>query len=81
MFDKQKKLDVSEDELAVIEAALHTQAKILNVQAVAGGSGARRRLNEVKRVLVQVSSQREGSKCTSTRRSVLGWFGLARSAG
>jgi len=46
MFDTKQKLEVSQDELAVIEAALHTQVKILNVQATAGGSGARRKLND-----------------------------------
>ena len=46
MFDTHERLDVTQDELAVIEAALHTQAKILHVQAAAGGSGARRRLND-----------------------------------
>lgn len=80
MFDTHERLDVTQDELAVIEAALHTQAKILHVQAAAGGSGARRRLNEVKRVLAQVSQQREVER-QSPRRSILGWFGMARSAG
>ena len=79
MFDCDKKLEVSDDELAVIEAALHTQAKILNVQAVAGGSGARRRLNEVKRVLAHVANLRDAAE-DRPRRSFFGWFGLARSA-
>ncbi len=80
MFDAQEKLDVTQDDLAVIEAALQTQAKILHVQAAAGGSGARRRLNEVKRVLVQVTQKRDVDR-QAPRRSILGWFGIARSLG
>ena len=51
MFDNKQKLEISQDELALIEAALHTQSKILSVQASAGGSKALGRLNDVKRVL------------------------------
>ncbi|MEM6306083.1 MAG: hypothetical protein AAF744_15300 [Pseudomonadota bacterium] len=80
MFDTDKKLDVTQDELAVIEAALHTQAKILSVQAAAGGSGARRRLNEVKRVLTHVASHRE-APVERPARSLFRWFGTARTPG
>ena len=80
MFDKQQKLDVSEGEMAVIEAALHTQVKILNLQASAGGSGARRKLNEVKRVLAQISQQKKVAD-KSNCRSPLCWFGFARTSG
>ena len=80
MFDKQQKLDVTQDELAVIEAALHTQAKILGVQALAGGSGARRRLNEVKRVLAAVEQQKPSDE-QRRRRSVFNWLGAARTIG
>lgn len=73
MFDTHKKLDVSQDELAVLEAALHTQVKILGVQAAAGGSGARRRLNEVKRVLVRISQEREQA-ASGTGRRLFGWL-------
>lgn len=80
MFDKQQRLDVSPEELAVIEAALETQAKILSVQAGAGGSGARRRLNEVKKVLARLDQQRDVEKPRAARTR-FGWFGLARPAG
>ena len=79
MFAKTQRLDVSPEELAVIEAALETQAKILSVQAGAGGSGARRRLNEVKKVLTRVEQHTEG-KTPKARRKGLGWFGLLRPA-
>ena len=77
MFDAKQKLDVSQDELAVIEAALHTQVKILTVQASAGGSGARRKLNEVKRVLAQISATKKSAE-KSRNASTLGWLGWAR---
>lgn len=79
MFDTKQKLDVSQDQLAVIEAALHTQIKILTVQANAGGSGARRKLNEVKRVLAQIDALRTADD-TSRRSDTLGWFGWARAS-
>ena len=80
MFSTRDKLDVTQDEIAVIHAALETQAKILTVQAGAGGSGARRRLNEVKKVLARVSSQYESSSKRRFRFG-LGWFGFARTSG
>jgi len=77
MFDKQKKLEISPDELQVIEDALQTQSKILHIQANAGGTGASRRLNDVKRVLSHISQQKPRDakpRC----RSRLGWFGSSR---
>ena len=58
MFDKPQTLEVSKEDFDVIEAALHTQSQILNVQASAGGQGARERLNAVKRILSTLSQQR-----------------------
>ncbi len=58
MFDKPQTLEVSAEELAVIEAALHTQSKIWDVQANAGGSEARGRLNQIKRVLANIGQQK-----------------------
>ncbi|MGB3243078.1 MAG: hypothetical protein WBB25_00975 [Sulfitobacter sp.] len=80
MFNAQKKLEVTQDELAVIQAALETQAKILTVQAGAGGSGARRRLNEVEKVLAQTVRHRDVKGKRRTRFG-LGWFGSACNAG
>jgi len=80
MFDTYQKLEISQEELAVIEAALHTQSKILNVQAGAGGKSARKRLNEVKSVLALVSQHRcsEAEPCA---KPVTGWFGMSRIFG
>ncbi|MFD2739061.1 hypothetical protein ACFSUD_05740 [Sulfitobacter aestuarii] len=61
MFTQPQKLEVSQDELAVIEAALHTQSKILKVQASAGGKGALNRLNDVKRTLAHIAQQKPPS--------------------
>ena len=79
MFDAKQKLDVTQDELAVIEAALHTQVKILTVQAAAGGSGARRKLNEVKRVLAQTATLKKAAR-KSRSAGAFGWFGWARAS-
>lgn len=49
------KLDVTLNELSTIEAALQTQIKILTLQAAGNSHDARRRLNDVKRVLVQTA--------------------------
>ncbi len=80
MFDTQQKLEMSCAELEVIETALHTQSKILNVQARAGGSIARTRLNEVKRVLAHIAQQKttKGKPC---RRSLFSWFAKSRTFG
>lgn len=80
MFDTLQTLEISAEELAVIEAALHTQAKILNVQAKAGGSDARHQLNQVKRALATVSHHKpcetpSGRPCKSS------WFGRTRIFG
>ncbi len=77
MPEKQQKLEISREHLNVIESALHTQSKILNVQADAGGSGARAKLNEVKRVLAHLASQNpEDNQPSGT--PIGGWFGISR---
>ncbi len=76
---KTKKLEVSQSELELIASALETQTKILNMQASAGGHGALARLNEVKRLLTAVSSQRE--KGSVARPQQTGVWGLLRSMG
>tara|TARA_R110002049_G_scaffold10127_6_gene50582 strand:+ start:52094 stop:52333 length:240 start_codon:yes stop_codon:yes gene_type:complete len=73
MLDKQQKLEISPAELAVIEAALHTQSKILHVQASAGGTAARTRLNEVKRVLARIAQQTPAPQAPCRTRA-FGWF-------
>lgn len=79
MFNAKQKLEVTQDELVVIEAALHTQIKILSVQASAGGSGARRRLNEVKRVLARAAQHKKAVDKANDPNS-FGWCGWARTS-
>ncbi|MFK7837912.1 MAG: hypothetical protein AB8B60_17015 [Sulfitobacter sp.] len=66
MFENNNTLQVSHEEFEVIEAALHTQSQILNVQASAGGQGALDRLNAVKRVLSTLAQQKPATP-TKTR--------------
>lgn len=79
MTNMIKKLEISQTELELIASALETQTKILRMQASAGGHGALSRLNEVKRVLATVTSQREAGRVT--RKTDNGWIGLLRSMG
>jgi hypothetical protein len=79
MFDTHQKLDVSSAQLQVIEAALHTQSKILHVQAEAGGHGAHARLNEVKTLLAQLAQNKKTEK-SAPQSSNLGWFSYKRSS-
>lgn len=80
MSTKSQTLHVSAEDLAVIEAALHTQSKILHVQANAGGEEASSRLNSVKRTLATVAQQKPSSETTS-RCAAGGWFGMSRMFG
>ena len=80
MFEKMQKLEVSQDELAIIEAALHTQSQILSVEAGGGASAALQRLNGVKRVLTMIDQQKpvEDRKRNCAPTS---WFGIPRFLG
>ncbi len=80
MFTPLQKLEVSTQELAVIEAALHTQSNILNVQAGAGGREVRAQLNEVKQVLARLAQQKPAEKKPCASRNFL-WCGMARLFG
>ena len=80
MSTNSRTLNVSAEDLAVIEDALHTQSKILHVQANAGGQQAITRLNSVKRTLATLAQQKpapEGAKPCSSG----GWFSVSRMFG
>ncbi len=83
MFERSPKLKISVEELAVIEAALHTQSKILNMQASAGGDTARARLNEVKRLLSSLAQRKPAGKTNQTKAPFWGFRfpGLSRICG
>ncbi|GLQ27277.1 hypothetical protein [Sulfitobacter pacificus] len=80
MFDKQQTLEVSAHEIAVMEAALHTQSKILNVQAGAGDAQAISQLNEVKQVLARLAQQKPVAQKPAGRMG-FPWCGLSRISG
>lgn len=80
MLAPTQKLEISTQELAVIEAALHTQSNILNVQAGAGGSDARTQLNEVKQVLARLAQQKQTEAKPCRSKSLL-WCGMERIFG
>lgn len=80
MFEKMQKLEISQEELAIIEAALHTQSQILNVEAGAGASSALQRLNGVKRVLAMLNQQKPAKETPKTSAPT-GWFGMTRILG
>ena len=66
MADTQNKLDLTAKDIELIEAALHTQKKILAVQSEAGGTGARQRLQDLNRLSRRVS--RVKPACTAWAR-------------
>lgn len=55
MFNNLHSLELTSEDIKLIEAALHTQKKILSVQSQAGGSGAHLKLNELKRLIARVN--------------------------
>lgn len=58
MLDALNKLNLTAKDIEMIEAALHTQKKILLVQSEAGGSGARQKLTDLKYLMKRVSRTR-----------------------
>lgn len=57
MLDDVQKVDLTRQDLEIIEAALATQEKILAVQSRAGGRSARTRLNDVKGLMRRMRRQ------------------------
>lgn len=78
MFEKTTKIDVTDRELAILEAALQTQVKILGVEAGAGTAEARTRLNEVKGVLSALHRRQKRKR--SFNFALSGWFRQVRDA-
>jgi len=65
-----KKLDLTAKDIEMIEAALHTQKKILSVQSEAGGSGARQRLTDLTQLIGRIGkAQRADGHPTSSSSS------------
>ena len=76
MFHIKKSVDLSAAEIEVIEAALHTQEKILSMQSRAGGdNSAALRLSQLKSVLR--SLRRQSIEATSSQNQ--SFTAMARS--
>ncbi len=58
MNENQSMVALSAQDIALIEAALHTQQKILAVQNGAGGVGAAEKLAELKRLIYRLETAR-----------------------
>lgn len=54
MLDSLHNLDLTAKDIELIESALHTQKKILLVQSQAGGSGAHKRLTDLKHLMKRI---------------------------
>ncbi|WP_300032173.1 hypothetical protein [uncultured Roseobacter sp.] len=55
MLETHRNLDLSKTDFELIEAALHTQKKILMVQSEAGGRGARKKLTDLKHLMKRLN--------------------------
>ncbi len=75
MLDDVQRVDLTKADLELIEAALHTQEKILTVQSRAGGNSARTRLNDLKGLMRRLRRQVPDDTVTPERR----WGDVARS--
>lgn len=75
MLDDTHSLDLSRKDLALIEAALHTQHKILSVQSQGGGAGATSRMTEVAHLIKRVKRKTSTSSVSVSPS----WAQMARS--
>ncbi|MEP1200949.1 MULTISPECIES: hypothetical protein [unclassified Tateyamaria] len=57
MLDETHSVDLTLQDLELIEGALQTQEKILSVQSRAGGNAARTRLNDLKGLMRRLRRQ------------------------
>lgn len=75
MLDNMNRLDLTAKDIELIEAALHTQKKILSVQSEAGGTGARQKLSDLKHLIKRVGKSRPNSAAQPST----GFFAAARN--
>jgi hypothetical protein len=75
MFNNLHTLELTAQDIALIEAALHTQKKILSVQSQAGGTGAHQKLSDLKQLIGRVG--RAGAK--AARQPGRGWLQTLRA--
>lgn len=74
MPDDLTRLDLTAKELDLIEAALHTQQKILSVQSKAGGSRAHRNLSDLRYLIQRIGRVRPAPKPSAS----FSWIRAAR---
>ena len=75
MFNNLHTLELTAQDIALIEAALHTQKKILSVQSQAGGTGAHKKLVDLKQLIGRVG--RAGAK--TAPQPARGWLQALRA--
>ncbi|MEP6443949.1 MAG: hypothetical protein ABJ034_03585 [Hyphomicrobiales bacterium] len=75
MIDSVQAIDLTRHDLDLIEAALHTQEKILTIQSRAGGNAARLQLNDLKGLMRRLCRQVPNEN-TPVQKS---WGQMARS--
>ncbi|WP_227270571.1 hypothetical protein [Roseobacter weihaiensis] len=61
MLDSLNRLDLTVKDIELIEAALHTQKKILSVQSEAGGTGSRQKLSDLTHLMKRIGRARPAS--------------------
>lgn len=54
MLESANKLELTAKDLELIEAALHTQKKILSMQSKAGGTGSREKLSDLRHLMNRI---------------------------
>ncbi len=81
MLERVRQLELTAKDFEMIEAALHTQQKILSVQSEAGGTGAREKLTDLKHLMQRIGRAGSPRKaCTQSLWSYLtgSLFGIGR---
>lgn len=74
IMDNLNRLDLTTKDIELIEAALHTQKKILAVQSEAGGTGARQKLSDLKYLIKRIGRARPQPSATNP----VSWTQIAR---
>ncbi|MFK7744575.1 MAG: hypothetical protein AB8B47_05950 [Roseobacter sp.] len=72
MLDNENRLNLTADDIAMIEAALHTQKKILSVQSEAGRTGAKQKLTKLQQLIRRIGHNKP------TADAPVSWTQMAR---
>ncbi|WP_299964282.1 hypothetical protein [uncultured Roseobacter sp.] len=75
MLNNAHQLDLTAQDIELIEAALQTQKKILSVQSQAGGSGADRKLTDINHLMKRINRSTQSKDPLGAQ----GWGCFARS--